>query len=159
MSLDAEVTLTSASGVRTVALADYYLGYKQDVRNCDELISAIAWSRLPVASDNRFYKLARRVGDAITVTGVAVTLTAKGGKCTRARIALGAVAPTVFCARRAEAMLQGQVLSDDLIAAAARQARNDCDPIDDVRASADYRAHTVEMLTRRLLSQCRDTLA
>ncbi len=153
LSLDAEVTLASKSGTRTVALDDYYLGYKQDVRRPDELITKISWSRLPENSVNSFYKLARRVGDAITVTGVAVTLAVANGTCAKARIALGAVAPVVLRAKKAEALLEGQVLTPALIDAAAAQAVAECSPIDDVRASAEYRRHTVEALTRRLVSQ------
>ena len=158
MSLDGDVTLRSVSGARTVPLATYYTGYKQDVRAEDELITAVSWAKPPANSANSFYKLARRVGDAITVTGVAVSLTIDAGKCTKARIALGAVAPAVMRAKQAEAMMEEQTLNDDLIAAAARQARAECAPIDDARASADYRRHTVEMLTRRLVIQNRDKL-
>lgn len=153
MSLDAEVTLVSRSGSRTVALDDYYLGYKQDLRRPDELIASIAWSRLPENSVNTFYKLARRIGDAITVTGVAVTLVVENGACAKARIALGAVAPVVLRAKQAEALLEGQVLTPALIDAAAARAAAECSPIDDLRASADYRRHTVEVLTRRLVSR------
>jgi carbon-monoxide dehydrogenase medium subunit len=153
MSLDAEVTLASRSGARTVLLDEYFLGYKQDVRRPDELITKISWPNLPDNAANSFYKLARRKGDAITVTGVAVTVAAEGGKCTMARIALGAVAPVVMRAKAAEAMLEGQALIPELIAEAAAGAAGECSPIDDVRASAEYRRHTVEALTRRLLSQ------
>jgi CO/xanthine dehydrogenase FAD-binding subunit len=153
MSLDAELTLASKSGTRTVALDDYYLGYKQDVRRPDELITRISWSRLPENSVNSFYKLARRLGDAITVTGVAVTLVVANGTCAKARIALGAVSPVVLRAKKAEALLEGQALTPALIDAAAVQAVAECSPIDDVRASAEYRRHIVEALTRRLVSQ------
>lgn len=153
MSLDAEITLTSKSGSRTVALADYYTGYKQDVRNPDELITQVSWERLPEGSINSFRKVARRTGDAITVTGVATTLCVEGDVCTRARIALGAVGPTVFRARGAEALLEGQALSLELIDAAAKKAVEESSPIDDVRASAQYRLHTIETVTRRLLTQ------
>lgn len=158
MSLDARVTLASSKGSRTVALSDYYLGYKKDVRAVDELITKISWDKLPSNSANSFYKLARRVGDAITVTGVAVTLVMDGDRCTKVRIALGAVAPTVFLATDAQNTLAGQVLTDDLIARAATQAVAQSSPIDDVRASAQYRLHTVGTLTRRLLTQARDKL-
>ena len=153
LSLDAEVTLASATGTRTVALDAYYRGYKQDVRRPDELITTISWPRLPKHSANSFYKLARRAGDAITITGVAVTLAVANGACAKARIALGAVAPVVLRAKKAEALLEGAVLSPALIAAAAAQAVAECSPIDDIRASADYRRHTVEALTRRLVSR------
>jgi len=159
MSLDADITLTSKSGERTLALDKYFSGYKTDERRADELISRIAWPILPEPSVNSFYKLARRKGDAITVTGVAVTLAVKDGRCHLARIALGAVAPVVFRAKQAEAMLEGEVLTADVIDAAARQAMAECSPIDDVRASAKYRLHTVHMLVRRLVGQACDQLA
>jgi carbon-monoxide dehydrogenase medium subunit len=159
MSLDADVTLTSKSGSRTVALDEYFLGYKQDTRRADELITEISWPGLPDNAVNSFYKLARRKGDAITITGVAVTIAAEGGKCVMARIALGAVGPVVLRAKEAEAMLQGAALTPELIAEAASRAAGECSPIDDIRASADYRRHTVEALTRRLVSQAWDRLA
>lgn len=158
MSLDAEITLVSSKGTRKVALNDYYLGYKKDVRAPDELITSVSWEKPAKNSSNSFYKLARRVGDAITVTGVAVTLTMDGDRCTTARIALGAVAPTVFHATDAEKTLEGQILTDDLITTAAQQAKAQSSPIDDVRASAEYRLHTVGKLTHRLLTQARDKL-
>ena len=152
LSLDADVTLASVAGTRTLPLDEYFLDYRRDVRRPGELIIRISWPRLPNPSVNTFYKLARRKGDAITVTGVALTLAAADGVCTRARIALGAVAPIVFRARKAEALLEGSALTpariDEAAAAAAAASR----PIDDVRASADYRLHAVEALTRRLVT-------
>ncbi len=159
MALDAELTLACASGSRTVALSDYYQGYKQDVRQADELITEISWNRPPPKSVNTFYKLARRRGDAITVTGVALSLSVSDGKCNKARIALGAVAPCVIRAKKSERMLGGQVFSEELIEAAAVQAAAECSPIDDIRASSGYRRHTVQMLTRRLVSQTWNRLA
>ena len=159
LSLDADVTLASVTGARTLPLGEYFLDYKRDVRRPDELITRISWPRLPEPSVNTFYKLARRKGDAITVTGVALTLSVVGGVCTKARIALGAVAPIVFRARKAEALLEARALTPALIDEAAAVAAAASRPIDDVRASDDYRLHTVEALTRRLVTQARDRLA
>ena len=158
LSLDADVTLASASGTRTLPLHDYFLDYRRDVRRADELITRVSWPRLPKASVNTFYKLARRRGDAITVTGIALTLVAEGGVCTKAHIALGAVAPIVLRARKAEALLEGHALTPALIEEAAAAAAAAASPIDDVRASADYRLHSVEALTRRLVSQAWNAL-
>ena len=159
LTLDAALTLASTSGTRTFALDDYYLGYKQDARRPDELITRISWPRLPENSSNTFYKLARRKGDAITVTGVAVTISAEGSRCTRVRIALASVAPIVLRAKKAEALLEGQALTPELIAEAAEAAADTCTPIDDIRASAGYRRHTIRALTRRLVTQAWDRLA
>ncbi len=153
MALDAEVTLMSRSDTRTVPLADFYAGYRQTVRRPDELIAGISWPKREPGSADLFYKLARRKGDAITVTGVAVALGMTDGRCTNVRIALGAVAPTVIRVRAAEATLEGEAPVENVIEEAARQAARDCSPIDDVRASADYRRHAVHVLVRRLVGQ------
>ena len=157
--LDAELTLASATGTRTLALDDYYLGYKEDARRPDELITRISWPQQPENSTDTFYKLARRKGDAITVTGVAVALSVADGTCTRARIALASVAPFVRRVKEAEAVLEGRTLTPALIDEAADAAAETCSPIDDIRASAGYRRHTVEALTRRLVTQAWNRLA
>lgn len=153
LSLDAEVTLASRKGERSVPLDGFFLDYKKTAMRADEVLTAVSWTPPEPGAANLFYKLGRRKGDAITVTGVAVTVVARGGRCAKARIALGSVAPTVFRAKEAEAILEGEALTDELIEAAARAAADACRPIDDLRASAEYRSHTAHVLTRRLLRQ------
>ena len=157
--LDAELELASRAARRTLALDDYYLGYKEDARRPDELITRISWPRPKENSADTFYKLARRKGDAITVTGLAVALTVADGTCTRARIALASVAPFVRRAKEAEAMLEGRTLTPVIIDEAADAAADACSPIDDIRASAGYRRHTARALTRRLVTQAWERLA
>ncbi len=159
LSLDAEVTLTSARGSRAMPLDGLFTGFKESQRRPDELITEIAWSAPAANGVNLFYKLGLRKGDAISIVCLAVTVVAEGGICASARIALGAVAPTVIRAREAEAMLEGAALTPELIDAAARRAAEECSPIDDIRASAQYRRHLVHMLTRRLVGQAWDQLS
>ncbi|MCP4980956.1 MAG: xanthine dehydrogenase family protein subunit M [Gammaproteobacteria bacterium] len=159
LTLGAEVTLSSASGERTVPLDEFYVDYKKSVKRADELLTSVSWSIPAGNSVNLFYKLARRKGDAITVTGVAVMIAAQGGVCCSARIALGSVGPTVFRARAAEDLLTGKALDEGLIEQAARTAADQCAPIDDIRASAGYRLQTAFSLTRRLLTQAWKQLA
>jgi len=153
LTLGAEVTLSSARGERTVPLDEFYIDYKKSVMRADELLTSVTWNVPPQTSANLFYKLARRKGDAITVTGIAVMITAGDGVCSSARIALGSVAPTVFRARAAEDLLTGKALDEGIIEQAARAAADQCAPIDDIRASAGYRLQTAFSLTRRLLTQ------
>ena len=56
-------------------------------------------------------------------------------------------------------MLEGRTLAPALIDEAAAAAADTCTPIDDIRASAGYRRHTVEALTRRLVTQAWNRLA
>lgn len=158
LSLDAELLLASATGIRRVRLADYHTGYKKDVRKPEEVILKVVLPRPPANAHNAFYKLARRRGDAITVVGAAVTLAVQRRICSHARIALGSVAPVPMRARKAEALLEGRPLSTASIEAAADAAMRECAPIDDVRASAGYRRKMVEVLTRRLLVRAFDRI-
>ncbi len=153
LTLNAEVTLSNSNTVRTVPLDAFYLDYKKTVLKPGELLTSVSWDCPSANSANLFYKLARRKGDAITVTGVAVLIGASDGKCSTARIALGSVAPTIFRAKTAEKILTGKALSEDLIEQAAKAAAEQCSPIDDIRAKAEYRLLTAQSLTRRLLTQ------
>ena len=153
LALDAEVVIAGAGGERAMALERFLLDYKKTALQPGELLTAIRWQVPPENETHLFYKLGRRKGDAITVTGVAVALAAEQGRCTRARIALGSVAPTVFRAREAERFLEGQLVLPSLIDVAGRQAAAMCKPINDVRASGAYRRHTAFALTQRLLTQ------
>lgn len=151
LSLDARLTLASRDGERVVPLDGYYQDYKRDIRHPDELITRISWPQPPEGAFSSYYKLARRIGDAITVVGVAVTLALRDGHCMLARIALASVAPFPLRVRPAEAMLEGNPLTGEAIDAAADAASRACAPIDDPRASADYRRHMAGVLVRRLL--------
>ena len=157
--LDADVTLASRSGSRTLALSDFYHGYKEMERRPDELLTEISWPEPAANATNLFYKLARRKGDAITVVGVAVAVRVENGLCHDVRIALGSVAPIVKRAVAAESMLEGQAPTPERIESASRAAMEEVSPIDDIRASAGYRSHCVHVLTRRLLTEAVEQLA
>lgn len=159
LALDADVTLTSRSASRTLALAEFFHGYKKMARRPDELLTEVSWPEPAANSANTFYKLARRKGDAITVVGVAVAMRVEDGKCHGVRIALGSVAPIVKRAIAAEQMLEGGALTPQRIEAASRTAMEEVSPIDDIRASAGYRSHCVHVLTRRLLTQTWEQIA
>jgi carbon-monoxide dehydrogenase medium subunit len=158
LALDATVTLQSNRGIRHLPLADYFTGYKTSVRMPDELLTAVSWPVPSKNSSSGFYKLARRKGDAIAVLGVAVSLSLENGVCSTVRIALGCVGPCVMRAIRAEALLDGHVLTPDLVEAAATRAMEEVTPIDDVRASGEYRRQQVQVLVRRLLNQALENL-
>ena len=88
----------------------------------------------------------------IAVVGVASQLTLTNGVCTKARIALAAVAPVPLRATAAERALEGQAVTPDGIARAADLALEAARPISDQRGSADFRRHLVRVLTRRTLT-------
>jgi len=84
--------------------------------------------------------------------GVAAAVTVEAdGSIVDARLALGAAAPVPLRARQAEALLAGQVLTDELWREVGATAAREAEPIDDQRASAEYRRHLLDVLTRRAL--------
>ncbi|MGB9775158.1 MAG: FAD binding domain-containing protein [Anaerolineae bacterium] len=150
--LDAEVELASQEGVRRVPLEDFFVHVRRTVRQPHELITAI---RIPLpleGSRARFFKVALRKADAIAVVNGAVRVDLReDGYCRAARVALGAVAPTPIRAWEAEHALEGQVLTPEVIAEAARLAAEATRTIDDLRGSAAYRRVVTAVIVRRAL--------
>ena len=95
-----------------------------------------------------------RKADAISVLSAAVAVTCDAtGRCTVARIALGALAPRPLRATAAETLLVGEKLTCATLIEAARLAGEASRPINDIRGSADYRRQVTEVIVRRLLAQ------
>jgi carbon-monoxide dehydrogenase medium subunit len=153
LALDAEVTLASMAGTRAMPLSSFNLGYKKTALKPGELMTKLSWPRPKAGTVQLFYKLGLRKGDAISVANAAVTMALKDRVCRHVRIALGSVAATVVRAEAAEKLLLGREIDDALIAEAAELAAAAASPIDDLRASKEYRLHIARVLVKRLLRQ------
>jgi carbon-monoxide dehydrogenase medium subunit len=159
MALDAVVTLVSLRELRCVPLSEFYTGVRQTVMQADELMLDIAFPALKANERGMFIKLALRRAQAISVVNAAVVVEfdARNGKAltdqpvARARIALGAVAPTIVRAPEAEEYLKGKRLTPEAVARAGELAQQAARPIDDVRGSAAYRSEMVKIITQRAL--------
>jgi carbon-monoxide dehydrogenase medium subunit len=149
--------LSAARGERTVALKDFLRGFRRVDLADDELLLRISFSALTPQQEGVYIKLGLRRAQAISVVNVAAVIERVGpdAPVTRAAISLGAVAPVVVRASAAEVALVGRPLAEG-IADAAALARSACSPIDDVRATADYRVAMVETLVGRALRQVAD---
>ena len=148
-ALEAQVTLRSVRGERTLPLAEFYQGVRRTAMQPDELLVDIAFAPLAEDEVGVYLKLGLRKVLAIAVTNVALVLRRPHGQIAEARIALGSVAPTIIRAPAAEAVLCGQQLTPESIEAAAQLAAEAATPIDDVRGSAWFRNEEVAALVRR----------
>src|SRR5215510_4954499 len=116
----------------------------------DEIIVSFLLPARPPHSGDAYQRFTPRTEMDIAVVGVGVNLTLdNGGTCTAARVALGAVAPTVLLVKECADALIGTKLDGaalDQLAAAASAA---CRPIDDKRGTKEYRIRVAGVLARR----------
>ena len=148
VALGAEVTLHGTTAERGLLLEDLFLESGRTKIRRDELLTRISFRSLSPDERSVFFKLGRRNSMAISVVNLAI-VAANDGEVERwrsVRIVLGAVAPTVIRARKAEAFLCNRRIERSLFREAARLAASECSPISDIRASAEYRKAMVEVL-------------
>ena len=153
MALGATATIVSASGERKILVEEFFKGPGQSVMNVDEIVTEITIPKSGPSLVGEYIKFSPREMMDLAYVGVAVAynLAANDKKCTGVRIVLGAVAPTPIRAKRAEAALEGQVLSEALAEKVGQIAAEEAKPISDVRSSADYRRAMVGTMTKRAL--------
>ncbi|WP_190264023.1 xanthine dehydrogenase small subunit [Glutamicibacter nicotianae] len=138
LALEAQLVLSSIRGNRVVALAEYFTGYRQTVREPGEMITAIRIP-LPLAELTSFQKISKRRFDDISSVAVGYAVTVEDGVISKARIGLGGVAATPLRAKATEEMLEGKEWTLDTIRAAASIMGEEGTPMYDHRASASYR--------------------
>jgi carbon-monoxide dehydrogenase medium subunit len=156
-ALGASVTLASrAGGLREVPFEEFFLGVQRTALQPDEMLLSIQFPALQSNERGTFLKLGLRQAQAIAVVNVAVILGFDGEIISRARIALGSVAPVIIRATEAEESLVGQPLVDEVITQAGELSMASARPIDDIRGSAAYRRAMVRVLTMRALRQLQE---
>jgi len=152
-ALDAQVTLRSVRGSRTLALADFLLGVRRTALAPDELLVDLDFPALRPDERGTFAKLGLRRSLAIAVVNAAAVVAFDGPFARQVRLAFGSVAPTVVRAAEAERFLAGKQLTEDAIHEAAELAAGAVRPISDVRSPAGYRSDMVRVLAERALGR------
>ena len=136
---DAVLTLVSQTGTRTVAINDFFQGYKKIDLKPGELLSEIRMALPPEDRLLRLYKVSRRRDmDISTFTG-AIWMDLDGDQIKDAGIAYGAVGPTVLRLKETEDFLRGQTFTLDTMRQAGEIALQEISPISDVRGGQDFR--------------------
>ncbi|MDM8539999.1 FAD binding domain-containing protein [Desulfococcaceae bacterium HSG9] len=119
----------------------------------DEILADLHLKKPPKCSGAGFFKLGHRNALQCSIINGAcyIALDPQTGKIEKARIILGAVAPTLVRASSAEKLLMGEKPGKELFLEAGMAAVGDCNPIDDLRGSAEYRRDMIQVLTSRTL--------
>jgi CO/xanthine dehydrogenase FAD-binding subunit len=153
VALDANLLAAGPNGERTIKAGDFFVSYLTTALEPAEILTEV---RVPALAMNTGWSIAevsRRHGD-FAMTGVALTVGLDGGRCSGARIVLFGVGGTPVRAGAAEQVVNGQKPGDKLFDQAAAKVNDDItEPLSDIHASAEYRRHLAQVLTRRALAE------
>ncbi len=155
IALGAKVELAGRRGTRTLSLENLYVDYGKKAMRSDEVVAAI---ELPLPYPGllfRTYKLAKRYDSDISAVCAAFALQLRDQTITQARVAFGGMAAIPRRAAACEAALSNKPWTEATAHDAMRSLGDDFTPLDDVRASADYRLRTARNLVYRCFIETR----
>jgi len=148
-TLDASCVIRGSRGERVVSMNEFYRGPYETAVGDDEILTEV---RLPIrpGGSSAYYKVERRAGDwAVVSAGAAIWL--DGGLISDARVGLAAVGPNTTGIPAISEALRGSPPSEDIYRRAGEIAAASCQPVTDMRGSAEYKRHLADELTRRAL--------
>jgi CO/xanthine dehydrogenase FAD-binding subunit len=155
LALDAEVELVSEAGMRLMPLEHFLAGNRKTARRPDEILAAVLVPRRMEDAASVFLKLGARRYLVISISMVAVVLQADGaGRVAEASIVVGSCSAKAQRLRDLEKDLVGFPARAGIGAAVRAEHLRILAPIDDVRATADYRRDASLTLVQRALEAC-----
>jgi carbon-monoxide dehydrogenase medium subunit len=150
LALDAELAVRGPQGMRTIAVRDFFVDVLTTALSPDEVLTEI---RIPQPNRRGAYEKARNRASGYAVVGIAVALELANGRIGSVGIGVTGAADRPGRASTAEAALLSQPVSEAAIRQAGALATRGLTCLDDVQASAAYRQHLVDVLTRRALTR------
>jgi aerobic carbon-monoxide dehydrogenase medium subunit len=146
LALDAEVVVTGPGGQRVIRAGQFFVDLLQTALAADEIITEI---RVPATARTVAYEKTEQKASGFALAGVAVVIAPEG-----ARIGVTGVAAKPYRALEAERVLSGQTpFTRETMARAASRAADGIEPLADIHASAEFRAHLAEVNTRRAIER------
>jgi carbon-monoxide dehydrogenase medium subunit len=147
-ALDGTLVATGPRGVRAIAAADFFEHWFTTALAEDELLTELRIPAQRPDAGSAILEVTRRHGD-FALVGVATTLAVAGGRLEDVRLVGISTAPTPQRLRHAEAILEGQEPTEDVLRAATAAAQEEVSPTADVHGSADYRRTVLGVLVGR----------
>jgi carbon-monoxide dehydrogenase medium subunit len=150
--LEAKVRLQTAKASREIQISEFFKGPGESCLSSGEILTDILVDPPHQKAKATFLKKGRVKMD-LAIASLAVLLEMEGGKCRKACIAAGSVAPMPIRLYKAEALLEDAAISKDLMSKAQQLARDIVSPITDVRATEEYRRQIVGVYVKRGLEK------
>jgi xanthine dehydrogenase FAD-binding subunit len=149
MAAGAVVTVTGPNGSRDIPVEAVPAGPGKTTLAKGEVISAITLPPRGKNGGDCYLRFIPRTEMDIAVVGCAVNLRLDGDKVVEARVALGAVAPTVLLSEACAKAIIGTTLDDGALVALAKAAEGEAKPISDKRGTKEFRIEVAGVLARR----------
>jgi CO/xanthine dehydrogenase FAD-binding subunit len=154
LTLQAEVEIRSLASSRFVPLDRFILGNRHTALQQGEMVTVIRIPRLSTAGTSGFVKLGARRYLVISIAMAAARLVVANGMIEQAFVAVGSCSTVATRLAGVEAALRGTAVADVAVVIAGAEI-GELAPIDDVRASAQYRHEAArEIVTRAVLAAC-----
>lgn len=146
----AKAVIQGPKGKRTVSVETIPVGPGRTSLRKGEIIESLILPARPPKSGDAYLRFIPRseMDIAVVSAGVNLTIDSKG-VVTKARVALGAVAPTVLLVEKAARAIIGTKLDDDALEKLGAAASAACRPIDDKRGTAEFRTKIAAVLAKR----------
>jgi aerobic carbon-monoxide dehydrogenase medium subunit len=178
--LETQVKIKSLSEERTVPIETFFTGPGETILKKGEMVTELIIPKPLPHTGSAYWKLQRRLALDLPILGVSVLLSLDKGTvscsdilcttspissilhtmekdeltCREIRIALGVAAPTPIRALRAENLMRGKKISDELLEEVANTASAEAQPRDSIRGEAWYRKDLIRVLVKRMAMKC-----
>jgi carbon-monoxide dehydrogenase medium subunit len=153
LALEAEITARGPGGTRTIKAADFFVGMLQSALQPNEILTE-ARIPIPTGKTGMAYEKFAQKASGFAIAGAAVVLTTDGkGNCLHARIGVTGISAKAYRAEPVERALEGKRLDAATITEAASHAADGQDPLGDIHASAEFRAHLAKVNTKRAIAR------
>ncbi len=145
VALDAQMEVLGPEGSRTIPASEFFVEMMQSAVQPNEILTAIRVR--PTKSSTAYVKFAQKAS-GFAIVGVAAIIDSDQR---RVRLGITGAATKAFRATAAEEALEGKPLTPDNIGKAVDKADEGVETLNDIHASADYRAHLIRVNTRRAI--------
>jgi len=175
--LGTQVKIKSLKEEKTVPIEEFFTGPGETILKKGEIVTELVMPKPLPHTGSAYWKLQRRLALDLPILGVSTLLSLDKGTiscsdmlctvspissilhtmeqdelvCKEVRIALGVAAPTPIRALKAESLLRGKKLSDELLEEVAETAVKEAQPRDTIRGEAWYRSDMIRVLVKRMV--------
>jgi carbon-monoxide dehydrogenase medium subunit len=175
--LGTQVKIKSLKEEKTVPIEEFFTGPGETILKKGEIVTELVMPKPLPHTGSAYWKLQRRLALDLPILGVSTLLSLDKGTiscsdmlctvspissilhtmeqdelvCKEVRIALGVAAPTPIRALKAESLLRGKKISDELLEEVAETAVKEAQPRDTIRGEAWYRRDMIRVLVKRMV--------